>query len=157
MARGQYAQNTEVSQMRSLEEIERTLKRYGASEFAYAWNDGKAAVGFHVERWRVKFILPMPRREEFSRTDTGRVRKANQIEAELEKAGRQRWRALALVIKAKLEAVQCGITTFEEEFLAHILVPGTNGMTVAQCALPGLTQAYETGKSVPLLPSPEDL
>jgi hypothetical protein len=36
----------------------------------------------------------------------------------------QRWRALALAIKA----VESGIATFEEEFLAHIALP--NGSTV---------------------------
>ena len=34
-----------------------------------------------------------------------------------EQACRQRWRALALVIKAKLEAIDAEISTFEEEFL----------------------------------------
>lgn len=37
-------------------------------------------------------------------------------------------RALALCIKAKLEAVQAGIVTFDEEFLAHFLLP--DGKTV---------------------------
>ena len=46
---------------------------------------------------------------------------------------RQRWRALALCIKAKLEAVECGITSFEEEFLAHVVMP--NGQTFGKLAL----------------------
>jgi hypothetical protein len=29
-------------------------------------------------------------------------------------------------VKAKLEAVDSEIATFEEEFMAHIIVPGTN-------------------------------
>lgn len=53
---------------------------------------------------------------------------------EYEQAGRQRWRALALVIKAKLEAVGTGIVTFEEEFLAHIVLP--SGRTVTQDVTP---------------------
>lgn len=35
---------------------------------------------------------------------------------------RRRWRALLLGIKAKLEYVQSGIATFDEEFLAHIVI-----------------------------------
>ena len=41
---------------------------------------------------------------------------------------RQRWRALNLAIKAKLEAVESGIVTFDQEFLAHIV--GPSGQTV---------------------------
>lgn len=69
-------------------------------------------------------------------------------------AERQRWRALALVIKAKLEAVEAGITEFEEEFLAHIVLP--NGGTVGQFMLPQVATAYETGQMPPLLPAPDE-
>lgn len=30
-------------------------------------------------------------------------------------------------IKAKLEAIECGPTTFEEEFLAHTVLPNSKG------------------------------
>ena len=52
------------------------------------------------------------------------------------------------MIKAKLEAVETGITTFEEEFFAHFVLPG--GKTVFQEAMPMLEQVYQ-GKDVPLL------
>lgn len=68
---------------------------------------------------------------------------------EWEKACRQRWRALALCIKAKLEAVECGITTFESEFLAHIVLP--SGETMADRALPYIAQAYETNSTPPMI------
>jgi response regulator RpfG family c-di-GMP phosphodiesterase len=35
---------------------------------------------------------------------------------------RRRWRCLAMVIKAKLEVVASGISSFEEEFLAHVML-----------------------------------
>jgi len=66
-----------------------------------------------------------------------------------EQACRQKWRALSLVVKAKLEAVESGITTFEDEFLAHIVLP--NGQTVGEQALPRVREAYATGGNVPLL------
>ena len=65
-------------------------------------------------------------------------------------ACRQTWRALALVVKAKLEAVDAGITVFEEEFLAHIVLP--DGRTVGQFTLPQVESAYLTGKMPKLLP-----
>lgn len=56
---------------------------------------------------------------------------------------------MALVIKAKLEAVEAGIAAFEEEFLAHIVLP--NGSTVGQFMMPQIAAVYETGRMPPLL------
>jgi len=56
---------------------------------------------------------------------------------------RRRWRALVLVVKGKLEAVESEIVTFEEEFLAHLVLP--NGQTVGSEVRPMVAQAYETG------------
>lgn len=63
-------------------------------------------------------------------TPTGRrTRSDDAAEKAWEQATRQRWRALHLVVKAKLEAVESGITVFDDEFLAHIVLPdgGTVG------------------------------
>jgi hypothetical protein len=67
--------------------------------------------------------------------------------AEYEKATRQRWRALALVIKAKLEAVESGITIFEDEFLAHIVLP--DGSTAGDWMRPQIAKAYDKNKMPP--------
>ena len=61
----------------------------------------------------------------------------------------ERWRALALVIKAKLEAVECGIAEFEAEFLAYTLLP--DGSTVYEQAAPMVERAYLDGRMPPLL------
>ena len=58
--------------------------------------------------------------------------------------------ALALVIKAKLEAVAAQISTVEEEFLAHICLP--DGSTVGDWAAPQLAIAYERGSMPALMP-----
>ena len=63
---------------------------------------------------------------------------------------RQRWRALALVIKAKLEAVEADITTLEAEFLAHIALP--SGATVGEWVGPQLDAVYGSGEMPALLP-----
>jgi len=144
-----YAENTSVPAERSRGEIERTLERYGADGFSYGWIDRKATVAFRADGRMVRFDLEMPTLGDFSVTDTGRSRSPAQTEKERDKAVRQRWRALLLVIKAKLEAVESGITSFEAEFLAHILLP--DGSTVAETALPGIAKAYETGKMPKLL------
>lgn len=148
-----YAANTDVPSDRSRAEIERTLERYGADQFFYGWQGGAATIGFRMHERRVQFVLPLPDRndDEFRLTPSrGYLRSEKDQAAAYEQAVRQKWRALALVVKAKLEAVESGITTFEEEFLAHIVLP--NGQRVGAWMIPQVGTAYETGSMPPLLP-----
>ncbi|HKJ77256.1 MAG TPA: hypothetical protein VKA64_08625 [Gammaproteobacteria bacterium] len=149
-----YAETTTVASEKSRAEIETTLRRYGADGFMYGWEAGRAAVAFQMEGRRVRFDLPMPDFDdpEFTQTPTGRERSASQAEKAWEQACRQRWRALALVIKAKLEAVESGITEFEDEFLSHIVLP--DGQTAGRWMRPQIERAYQTGQMPALLPSP---
>lgn len=152
-----YAAQTSVTSDASRAEIERTLKRYGADQFMYGWDDEQALVRFRMEGRYVEFRLPMPNRDDplFTRHSRG-ARTAEAAEKLWEQAGRQRWRALALVVKAKLEAVASEITTFEDEFMAHILLP--NGETVGAWMRPQIEHAY-TSQRMPTmlaLPKPGD-
>lgn len=151
----QYASETSVSQEKSRNEIEATLKRYGATSFMYATGETGAMVQFIISGRQVRFLLAMPdpKAREFTHSSRG-ARPSDVAYKAWEQAGRQRWRALALVIKAKLEAVASGITTVEDEFLAQTLLP--DGSTVAQFIQPQVAIAYERG-SMPttlLLASP---
>jgi hypothetical protein len=147
-----YAANTSVSTERTRREIERTLQRYGATSFAYGWEGNAALIGFQMTGRRVRFILPLPNRSDrrFTHTPTGYLRTKANAEKEYEQACRARWRALALVVKAKLEAVESGITTFEDEFLAHILLP--DGRTYGEFAVPQIDAVYASGVMPRLLP-----
>lgn len=147
---GKYASNTNVSSELSRLEIEKTLVRYGADNFAYATQKGKALIGFTMNERQIKFILPLPKIEEFRYTPTGRDRSENSQYEAWEQACRQRWRALNLVIKAKLEAVECGISVFEDEFMSNIVLPG--GETVGEFMRPQIAQAYISGAVPKLLP-----
>ncbi|MBV9217369.1 MAG: hypothetical protein JO053_14465 [Acidobacteria bacterium] len=155
---GQYAQNTEVSQEKSRAEIETTLRRYGADAFSYGWEEGRAVIAFRANDRHIRFVLPMPDRndEKFThyRHSSGRMKPRAESAAysAWEQASRQRWRALNLVVKAKLEAVECGISEFEEEFLAHIILP--DGTTVGEQILPHVQKAYIDGKMPRLLLGP---
>lgn len=148
-----YAANTEVTSEKSRGEIERTLARYGADQFFYGWQEAAATIGFRMHERRVQFLLPLPDRtdEAFTLTPSKKYQRSERDqEAAYEQAVRQKWRALALVVKAKLEAVESGITTFEEEFLAHIVLP--SGQRVGAWMIPQVTKAYELGTMPPLLP-----
>lgn len=148
-----YAETTTVTADRSRGEIERTLTRYGATAFMYGWEATRAVVQFRMADLIVRFELPMPDPTDPEFTNHKRGRRTPEAAAtRYEQATRQRWRALALVVKAKLEAVDAGIATFEEEFLAHIVLP--DGTRVADQALPAVAEAYETGRVPRLLPPP---
>jgi hypothetical protein len=47
--------------------------------------------------------------------------------------------------------VESGISTFEQEFLAHIILPDNS--TVGDWIGPQIEQAYETGAMPPMLPA----
>ena len=130
-----FAETTKVPVERTKQEIEVALKRYGADQFISGWEHGRAMLGFRAQDRMIRFELTLP-------TDDPRRRERIAQET------RQRWRALLLVIKAKLEAVESEISTFESEFLAHIVLP--NNRTVAQELIPQIADAYKT-KKMPLL------
>ena len=145
-----YASKTTVAPEKSRAEIEKTLKRYGAAAFSYGYDDERAVVMFAAAGRKLRFELATPRPEDFRYDAAGRRRQTTQVMTARDQAERQIWRALALVIKAKLEAVQSGIVSFEEEFLAHILLP--SGETVGQWTQPQLQDVYETGLMPSVLP-----
>jgi hypothetical protein len=150
-----YAADTSVSADKSRAEIERILMRYNATSFAYGWQGNEATIMFDKDGRRIRFNLPLPDKasKEFWLTPSRRQRRtADQAQAAWEQATRQRWRALALLIKAKLEAIESNISTFESEFLNKTVLPG--GMTVDTWLLPQIEQAYLEQRLPPLLPGP---
>lgn len=151
-----YAANTDVSSVKSRDEIERTLTRYGADQFLYGWQDDAAIVGFRMQSRHVKFVLPLPDKRDRKFLYHSRGPRAPEAALkEWEQAVRQRWRALALVIKAKLEAVESGISIFEDEFLANIVLP--SGETAGSWMRPQIAEAYRIGAMpslLPMLPAP---
>jgi len=94
--------------------------------------------------------MPPKDSREFTHTEgRGSKRSPQDAQKAWEQAGRQRWRALALAVKAKLEAVESQITSFETEFMAHIVMP--NGKTAGEILLPQIEDSYKNGKMPSLL------
>jgi hypothetical protein len=129
-----YAWGTDVPAERSRSEIESILARFGADHFGYGVKPDSAVIVFQANGRHVRFKLPLP-------TDLPQERRDKEI--------RRRWRSLAMCIKAKLESVATGIETFEESFMAHVIMP--NGQTLAEHVSPMIEKAYATGKMPPLL------
>jgi hypothetical protein len=150
-----FAQNTDVPVEKSRAEIERLITRYGATSTAFFNAPDRAMIAFECQGRRMMFELKLPHRDEkrFQKDGRGSVRSPEKRHAAWEQACRQNWRALCLVIKAKLEAVESGITTFEDEFLAHIVL--LDGQTLGSHVKPRVAAIYQSGKMLPLLPAPE--
>lgn len=134
MKKPKYAVDTKVPVNQTRNEIETALSRFGARSFAFATQPDSATVLFEFDSRRIRFDLPLP-------SETSEARTA--------KLHRERWRALFLSIKAKLVSVDTGIETFEEAFLAHVVL--ADGSTVAQSVAPAIADQYKTGKMKPLL------
>ena len=148
-----YAADTSVSPEKSRAEIERLVTKYGATKFVSGWEEVGAAVLFEMRGRRVRFTIPMPNPKDRKFThDRYHLRTPADQKRRVDQATRTAWRALLLVIKAKLEAVEAGIAVFESEFLAHIVLPGT-GQTFGEWAIPQIARAYEeAGAMPPMLP-----
>ena len=123
-----FAARTRVPVEKTKAEIERLVKRYGAKGFASGWQGDAARIEFVAHNRHIRFTVMVPQAEQ---------------------AARQKWRALLLLVKAKLEAVDAKIATFEEAFVGDIVMP--DGKTVWEAAREPIKLAYDTGKPVALL------
>ena len=146
-----YAKDTKVPVDRSMSEIRRTLARYEAAAFALIEKSNQAGVAFEMCNRRVRFVIPMPDMQDYRRNTAGVAMGDVKSQQAYDKEVRRRWRALLLVIKAKLEAVESGVESFEEAFMAQLVLP--DGQTMTEWAKPQIEQAYLSGKMPPLLGS----
>jgi hypothetical protein len=126
-----YASRTRVPTEKTRTEIERVVKRYGATGFVSGWQG---------ENVRIEFIC------------RARHIRMTMVEPAPDLAKRQKWRALLLLVKAKLESVDAKIATFEEAFLADIVMP--DGRTVWESTREPIKLAYQGGPAPALLGPP---
>jgi hypothetical protein len=129
-----YAQRTQVPVDKTRLEIERLVRKYGATGFASAWlatqkGGGTARVEFVCYDRHIRLTVDIPA---------------------FDQAARGKWRVLLLMVKAKLVAVDAKVVTFEEAFFADIVMPETN-KTVYETAREQLRVSYRDRKDQPLL------
>lgn len=126
-----YAERTRVPARQTRGEIEDLVMKRKAKSFATYMEASGVMISFEMQDRRIAFRLPLP----------------SKGEQEI----RSRWRGLLLCLKAKFEAIDRGVETFEQAFLAHTMMP--DGRTVADHVRDNVALAYQ-GKAVPLLPAP---
>ena len=124
-----YANKTKVEPEKSRADIEAVLVKYGAAGFRYSWFEENEArihvIEFLYNKRMIRFSLSIEGGLTAQRT-------------------RSKWRSLLLNIKAKVDAVESGISQFETEFLAYTVNSSTN-RTVAEEVLPMLENADHSG------------
>ena len=155
----QYAENTKVPVEKTQTEIRNLVRAHGADKFLFFEDDdrGGAVIQFFLSDRMIRFHLPLPSRYEKRFTQTpakGWKRSEYTAEKEWLQACRANWRGLYLIIKAKLEAISLGISIFDDEFMANIVL--SDNKTVGQRVRPRIQLEYETGAPVAMLPAPDN-
>jgi hypothetical protein len=142
-----YAEGTEVSVSSSQQEIGRTLTRYQVETYSFGQRPGFAMVEFEISDLPIRVFVPLPEKRSGSyKAGNGRqVTFASKWEQEVKEA----WRALALLIKANLEAVARGIISADKAFMAFLVLPD-NGETMGERVLPAYRDALVNGSRLAL-------
>lgn len=118
-----YAERTEVSIERSIAEAVTLVKRAGGNRILQYEEPDRFVLQFELGGRLIRFSVTLPPIEEMPKLD-GRSRplSAADQKAKQAQAHRQRARALLLVIKAKIESVDSKVETFEQAFLANVVM-----------------------------------
>jgi len=141
-----FAENTSVSVERSKAELDTLLGKAGANSRGIVSDDqqGQAIVAFALGGGKYRLSVPLPKPSDFPKSgDAPRgwhgwaeTKRAQWRYRQWEQASRQRWRALILVVKSKLEIVRLGLSSAQREFMADLVL--SNGQTVSEMmATPG--------------------
>lgn len=125
-----YAKTTTVPVVDTIAEIRRIITKHGGSQFVFGVAEDHVLIGFTKDGRQVRLQVPQ--------------------DAKNEQRSRSLARALLLVTKAKLEAVAAGVSIFESEFLANIVLP--DGALVGRQVRPAIAAAYEGRDMPPMLP-----
>jgi hypothetical protein len=148
-----FAATTSVPVEKSLGEIVTLVKKAGAQRVAQMEDVGELAIQFFLNERMLRFRVKLPTLEDMPLHDNANFRyseiPAATRQKKAEAACRQKARALLLVIKAKLESVESNVESFDEAFLANVVM--SDGMTVYERISEPLALEYQSGKPVPML------
>lgn len=129
-----YAERTTIAFDKSISEIMAMLRKCGAAQFGQYEQPQGFTIQFSKDDRLVRFAVQFPEAPTVAKT---------------EQAKRQRGRALFLVIKAKLESVESKVETFEEAFLANVVM--ADGKTLYERVKAPIALEYQSGVSSPLM------
>jgi len=122
---------------RTRDEIQKELTRYGVKEYGFGVSPRGTGIIFKWKDRVYRLNVNDPSRRDFS------------SQQRYDQAVRSRWRVLLLCIKAKLNVIEDGDKTFEDEFMAYMALP--DGSTVGDFLKLPENQARLAQSQMPLL------
>jgi hypothetical protein len=140
-----YAENTTVDFEKSIAEIVTLLRKAGADQIGQVEARAAFTLQFTMAERMVRFRVHFPDQNQVKKM-TGPQQDPVRV---AEKWRRQRGRALLLVIKAKLESVESSVETFEQAFLANVVM--ADGSTLYDRVKEPIAVEYRTHAPVPML------
>lgn len=124
-----YAKGTEVAVEKTVAELVSMVRRAGGAQIAQLDDHDRFVLAFSMSERQVRFVVEFdpPTHERFAKRRTNQhswdwATDAQRLQAS-DQHRRERMRALLLVVKAKLESVDSKVETFEEAFLANVVMP----------------------------------
>lgn len=150
-----YAKGTAVPISRSRGEIDKTLRRFGASGVQWTdhWNEGRMELRFlweHGEaKYQARFAIALPDdemlRDMARRGGTGMFLQSK-YDKLVEGVGREEMRLLAQFLKMSLHAIEGGLIDAEQLFLPFL--EDATGMTVSERMLPRMRELLTAPKGL---------
>jgi hypothetical protein len=135
-----YASGTTVTVERSRMELDGLLSKHGASSRGIQCDDaaGIAMVAFIMGGHKYRIELPLPRlsldvpakAQPRGWSGWSSSRRSDYATKAWQQACRERWRALVLTVKAKLEIIKIGVSSVQREFMADLVL--SDGGTLHQ-------------------------
>lgn len=156
----QFANQTSVPVRRSKDEIMAVIEKYGCDGMSMHQTSDAWGIDFYAHGRKVRFMIKHPSEDDpkYKTSHSGRrQRNTGGRKAAWEQDLRQIYRALLLIIKAKLEYVESGHAIFEHEFMANIIDP-VSGKMMGDMVTPMIAERYEGRDTRPtlFLPGPND-
>lgn len=129
-----YASGTTVTVDRSQQEIASTLGRYGVDTYTFGARPGAALVEFFFDDLPIRLEIPLPSKPENPKGRNPKTGRTIDLNKAWEQSVKEAWRALLLFLKANLEAVERGVITPEQAFMAFLV--SSDGRTLGEVLLP---------------------
>ncbi len=140
-----YAEGSTVTIAQSRQEIGRILTRYKAGAPVFHEEAEVHHLLFSIGKQPIRIDLPVPPPLGPAPRYLNNAQRSQWVarRRKWERETQRRYRALALVLKAKLEAVASGIATVEQEFLADLVT--RDGRRIGDALAPQLVRVIEEG------------
>ena len=143
-----FAEETKIPLEQSIAEIIGMLRKAGADRIAQYEEPGRFTITFALSDRFVRFRVPLV--SDYSGPATHGNNRPVDKQRWIDQRNRQKGRALMLVIKAKLESVESEVETFEEAFLANVVM--SDGATLYERVKEPIAIEYQAGTVQPMLP-----